>query len=124
MSTVAWGERWPESTLSYLTVLEDTGEVATQFQDCTEVVLVGPPNPDRSSLVLPLRFKTLDQGLRAGEILKDAFARVAEIAAENVDHQNCDHEWRLHRFLWKDGPVEVCSLCGLKQTPVLDEARA
>ena len=115
MSNIAYcaaAETWPEAGVLPLSVLNNDGEYAAIYGEDghSEVVLLGPSGRER--LVIPVRFDTLEQGLRAGKILADAFAAVRDIQDEEPAYY-CEHRKVRFTFLARmDGKHGICEGCG------------
>ena len=126
--------------LTIFQVDDKTGSFAQRFSPNgpIEVWLIGLPErvfepgftgrPSEKELpVLPIGFRTIDQGERAGAILCRAFERVAAIQRSAVpDPEGCVHRVRLERYARTMPLQAVCELCNavLRSDIDVDEAKA
>lgn len=120
-------EHWPVAGALDLRVLDDDGRYGRVFGlTGAEVTILGS-RVDGRRLIIPLAFATLDQALRAGALLTNAFDEVRTIQAETPpDPAACGHSRVIETFISRSvAKQRICALCGAHLGEItLDEIRA
>lgn len=109
------GQTWPDAgplDLRLIMPSDDTSDPLVHRDGSAEVCIAGPSEKSNpGTLVIPIRFATINQARRAAELLAATFTLIYEIHAETLPATCETHtEWAgyLSRELKKERFCEAC----------------